>query len=102
MRIYNSSTLISNWADNMAWDFAVEFQPVGGTWQKVFADSNEDLADAGFTSATAPAPPRTLRPMAFVQMDERGISEAEYDAFKTFFTSEALGRYNLRIRAALD
>ena len=103
VRIYSSSSIISDWsATGSGWDIVVEMQPVGGTWQEVLTDGNEDPEEAGFTSGTAPTPPRTLRPMAFVQLDERGISQAEYDAFKAFFTADALSRSNLRIRVALD
>ena len=101
-RIYNSSIMISSWLANSAWDISVEFQPVGGSWQEVFTDSNEDLLDAGFSSATASQPPSSNRAMTFVQITESNISQAEYEAFKSFFMTDALSEYNVRIRVALD
>ena len=95
IRIYNSSAIIPDWTvEGSGWDFVVEFQPVGGAWQEVLTDNNEDLLDAGFTSAT--------RPMAFVQLQDTFLPQAEYDAFKSFFMADALSQYNIRIRVALD
>ena len=103
VRIYNSSAIIPDWSvEGSGWDLVVEFQPVAGAWQEVLTDSNEDLLDAGFTSGTAPTPPRTLRPMAFVQLQDSFLPQAEYDAFKSFFMTDALSEYNVRIRVALD
>ena len=95
IRIYNSSAIIPDWTvEGSGWDFVVEFQPVGGAWQEVLTDNNEDLLDAGFTSAT--------RPIAFIQLQDTFLPQAEYDAFKSFFMADALSQYNVRIRVALD
>ena len=95
IRIYNSSAIIPDWTvEGSGWDFVVEFQPVGGAWQEVLTDNNEDLLDVGFTSAT--------RPIAFIQLQDTFLPQAEYDAFKSFFMADALSKYNIRIRVALD